>query len=664
MYLLGPFTRLLVVLACVLTIPVLITAAPGPDFAGTVYPVLQKAGCPGCHTADGIASGTRLHFPEEGAATAVVNNFGLSLLPLVNKSDPDQSLLVTKPTRAVAHAGGQRINSGSSGEQILKAWVSFLSTRTEGSEARVLESQPKGVRVSALRRLTHTQYDNTVMDLLGDESNVARQFPTEDFVNGFKNQNISQTVSPLLAEAYGAAAEKLAKNAFRSGDSRGLVPCKWTSPGDAKCSAQFVQQFGRRAFRRPLTTGEMERYRKLFGVGAADGKSFLAGAQLVVEAMLQSPNFLQRAENGTDPNLRSWEVANRLSYSLWNSMPDEQLFRAAESGKLKTPSGLETEVRRMLRDSRARAMADDFLEQWLRFDRLVTSVKDRKSFPMYTPELAVSMTEETRRLVADLVWNNRDFTEFFSAEYSYLNAGLASLYGTPVPPRDFDKVPLPPASERAGILGQAVFLALTSTPADTSPTARGLFVREQFLCQDVPQPPPGVSANLPPLSKEKPQTNRERLSMHLSSESCSSCHSLIDPIGFGMEKFDAIGQRREKLTLRFEATEHGKKGETPTKLELDLDTSGEIAGLANSRFTSPREIGRILAASVQCQECVAKQFFRYAMGRREGTSDRPAMERIYQDFKDSKFRFQELIVSVMKWTEFPPGSESYDSGTD
>src|SRR3981081_2759344 len=136
MYLLGPFTRLLVVLACVLTLTVFTTASPAPDFAGTVYPVLQKAGCPGCHTSDGIASGTRLHFPEEGASTAVVNNFGLSLLPLVNKADPDQSLLVTKPTRAVAHAGGRRINSGSSGEQILKAWVSFLSTRTEGSEPR------------------------------------------------------------------------------------------------------------------------------------------------------------------------------------------------------------------------------------------------------------------------------------------------------------------------------------------------------------------------------------------------------------------------------------------------------------------------------------------------------------------------------------------------
>ncbi len=648
--------------SAVCVVSAILSAAPAPDFAGTVYPVLQKAGCAGCHGPDGVASGTRLLFPEADASRQELESFGLRLYSLVNKADPGKSLLLAKPTRAVAHAGGRRINSGSPEEQVLKSWVTYLSTRSGAPDAFVAELHSAPVRVSALRRLTYFQYNNTVKDLLGDESNLASSFPPEDFVNGFKNQNTSQSVSPLLAEAYGLAAEKLARNAFRNGDRRGLVPCKFTGPKDAQCADTFIQQFGRRAFRRPLTPGEAARYRKLFVAGVVEGKSFLAGAQLVVEAMLQSPNFLQRTENGTDAGMRSWEVANRLSFSLWNTMPDEQLFRAAAGGALKTPEGLETEVRRMLRDNRARATVDDFLEQWLRFDRLLNSIKDRRSFPSYTPELAVSMTEETRRLVADLVWNNGDFTEFFSAQYAYLNSGLASLYGAPTPPRDFDKVSLPAASERAGVLGQAVFLALTSKPAETSPTARGLFVREQFLCQEVPQPPPGVSTNLPGLSKDKPQTNRERLSMHLSNESCASCHTLIDPIGFGLEKFDAIGQRREKLTLRFEPG-RGEKNVKPTKVELDLDTSGEIAGLKDSRLSSPREMGNILAASEQCQDCVAKQFFRYVMGRREGIPDRPTMQKIYRDFRESKFRFQELIVSIMKWTEFPPGSDSHGSGT-
>ena len=635
-----------------------------PDFTGTVYPVLQKGGCVGCHTPDGVASGTRLHFPEEGASPAAINSFGLGLQSLVNKADPAKSLLVLKPTKAIPHAGGRRIAPGSPDEAALQSWAAYLATRTPSAGHDVEEAPVKPVRTSALRRLTHAQYNNTIKDLLGDESNLASQFPPEDFVNGFKNQYTSQTVSPLLAEAYGAAAEKLARNAFRGGDRRNLIPCKWSSPNDAKCSMQFIQQFGRKAFRRPLTPAESARYSKLFASGAVPAKSFLNGAQLVVEAMLQSPNFLQRSENGSTASLRPWETASRLAYSLWNSMPDEQLFRSAESGTLNTPADIDRETRRMLRDEKAKATIDDFLEQWLRFDRLLTAVKERRAFPMYTPELALSMIDETRHLMSDLVWNNGDFTEFFSAEYSYVNSGLAMLYGVAVPPKDFDKVPLPKTSERAGILGQAVFLALTSKPADTSPTARGLFVREQFLCQDVPQPPPGVSTNLPALSKDKPQTNRERLSMHLNNESCASCHSLIDPIGFGMEKFDAIGQRREKLTLSFENTGHGEKPGKPTKVELDLDTRGEIAGLQNASFSSPREIGKILAGSAQCQECVAKQYFRFAMGRRESVQDRPALRKIYEDFRKSNFRFQELVVAVMKWTEFPPGSEAYGSRTD
>jgi hypothetical protein len=342
-------------------------------------------------------------------------------------------------------------------------------------------------------------------------------------------------------------------------------------------------------------------------------------------------------------------------------MPDEALFRAAAAGELTTPAGVEKAARRMLADPRARAAVDDFVEQWLRYDRLLTSVKDRRTFPQYTPELALAMTEETRRLVAELVWNNRNFMEFYSADYAFLSSGLAELYGLPAPPQEFGRVALPATSERSGVLGQALFLAATSKPADTSPTARGLFVREQFLCQEVPQPPPGVAANLPPLMKEKPQTNRDRLGVHLSSESCASCHNLIDPIGFGMEKFDALGKRREKLKLTFTAGRKERPIE-PVTVELDLDTRGEVAGLPNSSFSSPRQLGTILSASTQCQECVVKQVFRYATGRKETPADRPVIRRIYEDFRDSQFRFQELMIALLKWTEFPLGRDSASGG--
>ncbi|MDQ6699080.1 MAG: DUF1592 domain-containing protein, partial [Acidobacteriota bacterium] len=397
----------------------------------------------------------------------------------------------------------------------------------------------------------------------------------------------------------------------------------------------------------------------LFATEASGHKSFLAGAQIVLEAMLQSPSFLTRAENGSDPQSRPYETASRISYFLWNTMPDAELFRAAENGELNSPAGIEKAARRMVRDARARQSMDEFIAQWLRFDRLAGMVKDRQVFPMYTPELAISMSEETRRLASDLIWNNGDFRKLYSADYSFLSSDLAALYKIPAPKNEFDKVDLPAATERAGIVGQATFLALTSKPEETSPTARGLFVRENFLCQEVPPPPPGVNTNLPALSKSTPKTNRERLAMHLNNESCASCHALIDPIGFGLEKFDALGQRREKLKLRF-LPEHKEKKDIET-VDLELKSDGGIAGIPDSQFDSPRTLGNVLASSTQCQECIVKQLFRYAAGRKEGAADRAIIRQSFDDFQKAQFRFTELMVSLVKWSVFPPGRKESDA---
>ncbi len=613
-------------------------------FSSTLYPVLEKAGCHGCHNPDGIAAGTRLHFPDAGASQSTVENFGLSLQALIDRADPKKSLLLNKPTRRIAHAGGKRIAPDSPDEAILRNWVDYLAT-TNAVARKETETTVVAPVGPVLRRLTHAQYNNTIRDLLGDESNLADQFPPEDFVNGFKNQYQSQSISPLLAEAYSVAAEKLAKNAFRGGDASNLIPCKQSETG---CREKFIRAFGQKAFRRPLQDGEVERYSRLF----RSQKTFLAGAQIVVEGMLQSPAFLLRTDAAQS---KAYERATRLSYFLWNTMPDAALFRSAASGELDTPAGIEAAARRMLKDPKSRQSVDDFLAQWMRFDRLLNTIKDRRTFPQYGPELALAMTEEARRLVADLVWNNGDFTKLYSANYAFLNSGLAALYNVPAPKDDYDKVTLPASTERAGIVGQALFLALTSKPADSSPTSRGLFIREQFLCQEVPQPPPGVSTNLPVLSKEKPQTNRERLGIHLSSETCASCHTLIDPIGFGLEKFDAIGQHRDKLKLTFRGGKHGNSEEQTETVELPLDTSGYIAGIRNSEFTSPRGIGIVLAASEQCQECIVKQLFRYESGRKETSGDRPIIRQSFEEFRKSGFRFQELMVSLIKWSLFPPG---------
>jgi hypothetical protein len=334
-------------------------------------------------------------------------------------------------------------------------------------------------------------------------------------------------------------------------------------------------------------------------------------------------------------------------------MPDDALLRSAARGDLDTPQGFEKIARQMLDDPRAKQALDEFVAQWMRFDRVLTSTKDRRKFPQFSRETAFAMTEETRRFIGDLIWKDQDFTTLFTADYGYLNADLAAVYKLPAPASEFTRVSFPTESERAGLLGQALFLALTSKPDETSPTARGLFVREQFLCQKVADPPPGVNTNLPPISAAKPQTNRERLAEHTLNKSCSGCHSLIDPIGFGFEKFDAIGGRRDKLPLAF--GERRNREVPPKIVELNLDTSGFVAGIQDSKFSSPKELGAVLARSPLCQECIVRQYFRYIVGRTEAAADRPLIRQVTEDFQRSKFRFRELIISLLRNREFPGG---------
>jgi hypothetical protein len=627
-------------------------------FAKNLYPILEKANCRGCHNVNGVAATTRIHFPEPDASPETIEAFGLSLVAVVDQQHPEKSLLRNKPTARIAHTGGKRIPPGTAEEAVLLTWVTHLEHLSPAETAAALHRIGGGASAMksrpVLHRLTHSQYNHTVQDLLGEESNPADQFPPEDFVNGFKGQYQTQDIGPLLAEAYSAAAEKLARAAFRGGDTHGLVPCKPASPADAVCRAKFVRTFGLKAFRQPLSEDEARRYEALFSREASARHDFVKGAQIVVEAMLQSPEFLFRVENGANPAWRSYEAASKLSYFLWDSMPDAGLFRSAANGELNTPAGFERVARRMLADPRAHRSVDEYVSEWLRLDRVLTAVKDRREYPQFTAELAQAMAEEPRRLIADAVWNNRNFLDVFTADYALVNADLATVYGISAPSVEFGKVSLPANSDRAGLTGEAGFLSLTSKPGETSPTARGLFVREQFLCQQVPDPPPGVNTNLPQLSEDRPMTNRERLAVHRNNESCSTCHNLIDPIGFGLEKYDGIGRHRDNLKLRILSMAHDRLDEKPRAFELPLDTSGRIAGIPESGFSSPRELGRILAQSAQCQQCMAKQLFRYEEGRMESVTDRPVLERIVSDFRDSGYRFQDLMISVVKWTQFRP----------
>ena len=635
-----------------LAIPAPCAEAP-LDFAVDLYPRLESKNCRACHNTSGVASGTRLQFPEIGAPIAAIQRFGLGLKRLVDQAAIGQSALLLKPTNKIPHTGGPLIAADSEEERLLRRWVEYLASQDLEDES--VQNAPPERRFEPIRRLTHAQYDNTVQDLLGDSTRPSRNFPSEDYVNGYTNQASAQVITPAMAELYGQVAERLGRNAFRYGDEGGLLPCKPRSPADRACAQAFVVEFGAKAFRRPLTDSEREAHVDLLLQWATQAESFDSGAAAVIEAMLQSPHFLFLVPHANDSPAKPFEIASRLAYALWNAPPDQELLAAATAGALDTRSSVDAHSRHMLASMRARETFDDFLAQWMRFDRLRNSVKDRNRFRDFGPEVAESMTEETRRLFQHLAWNDLDFRGFFTADYTFADDFLTKVYGMSEPSVPFGKTAYPADSTRSGILGHGTFLAQTGKPIHTSPTERGLFVREHFLCQTIPPPPPGVDTSLPPLTLGgRPMTIRETMEeLHAAQPVCASCHKLVDPIGYGFEHFDTVGAYRETEPVRVEPTPQQKReGTEATDHSLPIDSTGFVAGITDSAFESPRDVGRILAQSPICQKCIARQLFRYLFGRSETSRDAQVIERAYNRFERSGFVFRELVLGLVVTEEF------------
>ncbi len=628
-------------------------AAAHPDFVEGLYPRLEAHNCRACHNASGVASHTRLHFPESGSSREVIQRFGLGLARLIDRRAPGTSILLAKPTNRIPHTGGPLVALGSTDEDLLVQWIERLASLPAPVETAAVAGRQRAPE--PLRRLTHVQYDNSIRDLLGDRTRPSRNFPPEDFVNGYTNQASAQAVTPALAEAYGRAAERLERNAFRYGDEGGLIPCLPSGAVDRDCAEAFVGDFGAKAYRRPLDPSETAALADLFLEWSSRYVDFLAGASAVVEVLLQSPDFLFLVPHSPSSALKPFDVASRLSYALWNAPPDNELFMSAAAGRLDRPAEIERQARRMLAASPARDAFDEFVAQWLRFDRVRDSVKDRNRYRDFSREVAESMTEESRLLFRHVAWNDIDFREFFLADFTFVDDFLTAIYRMPDPRQAFARTPYPAGSSRAGVLSHGTFLAQTGKPTGTSPTERGLFVRDHFLCQAIPPPPPGVDASLPPISLgAKPRTVRETMTkLHAADKACASCHKLVDPIGFGFEHFDTIGAYRETELVRVEPTPQqerlGMKAETH---ELAIDPAGFIAGVEDSAFATPREAGRILANSRICQKCIVKQVFRYLFGRHEASDDLRLIDAAYNRFESAGFRFRELILGLVVTEEF------------
>ncbi|MEQ1565173.1 MAG: DUF1588 domain-containing protein [Myxococcota bacterium] len=431
-----------------------------------------------------------------------------------------------------------------------------------------------------LRRLTHPEYARTVADLLGVEA-AAGTFAADPIVDGFRNDAAALGVSDLLADQYRTSAEALAAAA----DLRSSLPCDPAAVGDATCASLFIEDFGFRAFRRPLTQADIHRYLAVWTeVALEDG--FDAGIEWVVVAMLQSPHFLYRSELGVQVapgrfELTGWELAADLSYTFWGTTPDAELLAEAAAGALDTPEGLLAAAAARADDPRTLETVADAVEVWLDTSQLATVSRDG-----LTPELRASMQAETRAVARDVAGAGGTLADLMLTRYTLVDAGLAEHYGLPGSGRvELDGV------RYGGVLTHGSVLTTHGRPEGSGPVQRGVTVRERLLCEDLPPPPSNLDVSPPPV--DPALSTRERYAQHAADPACSSCHALIDPLGFAFEGYDQLGRRRDD------------DGGHP------IDDAGELDGVA---FRGPFELAEVLLDDPRFRSCFVRTWRRHATG--------------------------------------------------
>ncbi len=392
-----------------------------------------------------------------------------------------------------------------------------------------------------------------------------------------------------------------------------------------------IKRFASKAFRRPITSDEQVKLKAVFDTGAKLGSSYQEGMRAVVMATLVSPQFLFRVETNTigkSRPLNDYEVASRLSYFLWSSMPDQELTSLADDGKLKDPAVLSQQVTRMLADPKSDALANNFAEQWLELRKLEIFEPDRKQFPEFSEQTRSDMATETKLFFNRVLRENRSVVDFLAGRYTYVNGNLAKLYGIPgISGNEFQKIALNDEN-RGGILTQASVLSVTSNPTRTSPTKRGKWVLEEILGTPPPPPPPGVGTIAEERSKLTATTLRKLMEEHRKNPACASCHARMDPIGFGLENFDAIGRWRTK------------------EGEFSVDSSGVLPDGRN--FSGPKELRDILLTNKQgFVRALSEKLLTYALGRGTTYADKKAIELIATKTEKSDYRFQSMIEAIV-----------------
>ncbi len=496
---------------------------------------------------------------------------------------------------------------------------------------------------SSLRRLTASQYENAIHDIFGSDVAVG-EVPPISKVAGFTSVGASiANVSRTGVETFETLAYDVADQVFAPGRAREFVTCTASGPEDSACAFEIVEALGARMFRRPLTDAEVERWGAIVIEGAAIDADFDEGLYYAVAGMLQSPSFLYRVELGGESDgerrvLGPWELASRLAFTLWDSVPDAALIADAESGAILGDETLNAQFDRMIADPKARRVVGRFAVELLHIDAASVEKEDSG----FTPELWRAMQRQTARTVEMLAFDEgADMREMLFTDTILLNGPLARHYGYEGVSGDaLVEVTLAADDPRRGVLTQGAFLTAHSPPHRSSPTKRGVVIYQTFLCGSVPPPPDDVSTDEIEGDTTAP-TARERLTRHQEDPACSGCHSLMDPYGLALEQFDTLA--------RFRTTEN----------DATIDPSGEVFG---TPFEDAAEMGMLLGGSDDVASCLVRQVFRFSTSHVETRGEMPLIEDLIAGSAASGYGLVETLRLVVLSDAFRASGVTTEGG--
>jgi hypothetical protein len=400
------------------------------------------------------------------------------------------------------------------------------------------------------------------------------------------------------------------------------------------CLRGFLQNLGLRAWRRPLVAGELDRLMAVSVKASTELGAAIEGARWATVALFISPNFLYRPELGATTNgslrLTNYEIASRLSFLVWGSLPDKTLLDQAAAGMLGTTDGIRTATTRLLDVPAGREAIGAFAEEFMRLDRIATQAKEASLYPEYGAPLQTAMTRDMRGTWEAIAFDDRTSAlTLFTTTKVLVNTELARLYGldtTGLTSTTFQTRSLPADGPRIGILGKAGFLSQFANQKEGSPTLRGKFMRDAFMCTPIPLPSGDIDIVLEDPPADMPQTKRERLERHRTEVRCANCHQYMDPLGLPLETFDAIG--------RYRTTDHG----------LPINTASEFDG---QPVADARALGQVASSSVAVAQCLVRKYYSYAVGHEERDVDRSVLNTLAASFQASGYKLRELILDVV-----------------